>query len=88
MNAKELSIGFTRDRFCEHGFASARRSNQQDTFGKIAAEAFVFLRVQQEIDDLLHLAFGLFNTGDIAQLDSGSLPDTDCFFRGPDWPGT
>jgi hypothetical protein len=50
---EERHIGFTGHRTRQQRFAGARRSHEQDAFRDAPAELLEFLRLAQEIDDLL-----------------------------------
>src|SRR5947209_11231142 len=48
----------------QQGFTGAGRTDQQDAFRYLAAEALEFLRVLQVLDDLLELLLRLVDAGD------------------------
>ena len=58
-----------------HGFGKqrltcSRRTDEQGTLGYLSSELRIFLRVLQEVDDLLHLLLGAFLSGDILEGDA------------------
>src|SRR4051812_40873282 len=65
MSAEELSVRLAGNSFGQHGLAGPGRANQQHAFREIPAQPFVFFGITEEIDNLLHLSFGLFDSGDI-----------------------
>ena len=64
-NRKERNVGFAGDSACEKGLARARRANQQNPFGNAAAKFLEFLRVFQELDNLLKFFLGFIGSGNI-----------------------
>ena len=64
---EERHIRFARDGAREQRLAGARRADQQHALGDAAAEALEFLRVVQEVDDLLQIVLGLVDAGDVLE---------------------
>ena len=64
---KERNLGFTCHCFCEQGLTGARRSNQQNALGDPATQFLEFLRLAQELDDLLQLFLGLVDAGHVGE---------------------
>ena len=52
---EELHVRLARDGLCQQGLAGARRADQQHALGDARADLGVFLRVLEEVDDLLEL---------------------------------
>src|SRR5207244_10059680 len=51
----------------EQGLAGARRADQEHALGDGAAEALIFLRLAEEVDDLLELLLRLLDPGDVGE---------------------
>ena len=51
--------------------AGARRPDEQDALRDMRAEPSVFLRILEELDDLLELVLGLVDAGDVVERDLG-----------------
>ena len=66
---EERDIGFAGDRAGQQRLARAGRADQQDTFRNAAADAGVFLRRLEELDDLAQLLLGLVHARDVAEAD-------------------
>ena len=66
-DGEEGHIRFAGDGAREQRLAGARRADQQHALGDAAAQALEFLRVAQEVDDLLQLFLGLVDAGDILE---------------------
>src|ERR1700719_101382 len=90
-DAEEWDICFTGDGPSKKGFASSWRPNHQDALWNTPAQFLEFLRIFQEIDDLLHFLFGLLNTGNIlkrhaipiaSKHSSFALAEIECAFPG------
>ena len=69
-NREERHIGFARDGAREQRLARSRRADQQHAFGNAAAETLEFLRIAQELDDLLQFFLGFIDAGDIFERDA------------------
>ena len=59
---EERDVRFAGDRARQQRLAGARRPDQQHTLGNPSAQVGVFLRVLQELDDLLELVLRLFHS--------------------------
>ena len=64
---KNGHIGFARDGARQQRLAGARRADQQHALGDMAAELLEFLRVAQEVDDLVQVFLGLVDAGDVLE---------------------
>src|ERR1051326_4028068 len=73
VRAEETSICFTSNSFSEHSLAGSRRTDEQHALGQVAPEALVFSRFAQKIHDLLHLALGFLDTGNLAKSNGRSM---------------
>ena len=72
---EERDAGLARDRLGKQGLAGARRAQQQGALGNAAAEALEFLRLLEELDDLLQLLLGLVAAGHVLEGDLGGALD-------------
>src|ERR1700722_14408852 len=64
-NTEERDVCFAGDCPGKKRLACSRRSHHQDAFRNTATECLEFLRILQEIDDLLDFLFGFFDPRDI-----------------------
>src|SRR5204863_4319549 len=60
---EERDVGFAGDRAREQGLPAPRRSEQQHALRDAPAEALIFLRILQEVDDLVQLLDRLVDAG-------------------------
>ena len=58
---------------CEQGLSGPWRSGEQDTFRSPRTQPAIFLRVLQEVDDLIDLGLHLVDPGDIIKRDPDGL---------------
>src|SRR5581483_6182937 len=63
-------IRFAGDGAGEQSLAGTRGADQQTALWNLAAEALEFLRILQELDDLLELALGFLDAGDVVEGDA------------------
>ena len=56
---EEAHAGLACDRLGDEGLTGSRRTHEQDSLGDLGADLGVFLRVLEELDDLLELVLGL-----------------------------
>src|SRR5690242_16731302 len=68
-DGKERHVSFTRDGTCQQGLTSAGRANHQHALGNTATEFLKFLRITQELDQLLHFILGFFYACHVAKRD-------------------
>mmetsp|Transcript_72663 Transcript_72663/g.183960 ORF Transcript_72663/g.183960 Transcript_72663/m.183960 type:complete len:329 (-) Transcript_72663:657-1643(-) len=83
----ERAIRLASDRLRQESLTSARRSDEQATFGHAGAKRLVLGGVLQEVDELHDLFLGLLQAGDIAELDlrlEVFLPGREGFADGED----
>src|SRR5207245_5390624 len=66
---KKGDIGLARHGARQQRLAGARRADQQDALGDLAAQFLELPRVFQELDDLLQLDLGFLDPGDILEGD-------------------
>ncbi len=66
-DGEERHVGLTRDGAGEQRLAGAGRADQQHALRDLAAEPLEFLRILQELDDLLQLALGLVDARDVVE---------------------
>ena len=66
-NGEEWYIRFTSNRTGGQGLTGTGRADEQHALRNFAAKALEFLRVFQELDNLLQLALGLINPGHIVK---------------------
>src|ERR1700730_2885550 len=66
-DGEKRHVSFTRDSACEEGLARPRRPDEQPPLGNASAELLEFLRIFQELDNLLKLLFGFVGPGDILE---------------------
>ena len=66
-NREERNIGFAGNRARKQRLARARRPDEQHALGNAPAELLEFLRVFQEIDDLVELFLGLVDSGHVLE---------------------
>src|SRR5262245_51365210 len=64
-DGEEGNVGFTGDGAGQQSLTGARRSDEQDALRDAAAELLEFLRVLEELDDLLEFFFGFVGAGDV-----------------------
>ena len=67
--AEERHVRLARHRAREQRLAGARGADEQHALGNAAAEVGVFLRVLEELDDLLQLLLRFVDAGDIGEAD-------------------
>jgi hypothetical protein len=72
-NGEEGNVGLAGDGAGQQRLAGARRADQQTALRNLAAEALEFLRVLQELDDLLQLLLGLIDAGDVLERHAAGL---------------
>ena len=72
-DAEEGDIGFTGDGARHQRLARARRADKQDAARHLGADLDVFLRLLEEVNDLLQLQLGGILSGDIVKLDGRHL---------------
>ncbi len=65
---EERDVRFARDGAREQRLARAGRADQENALGNAAAELLKFLRVAQELDQLLHFVLRFLDAGDIAEM--------------------
>ena len=68
-NRKEGHRSLAGDGARQEGLAGAGRTDQQHALGNAAAQLLEFLRLAQELDDLLELFLGLFDARDVLERD-------------------
>ena len=68
-DGEERHAGFAGDGARQQGLAGSRRADQQHALGNAAAQLLEFLRLAQELDDLLQLFLGLFHAGHVLERD-------------------
>src|SRR4029078_10172438 len=68
-DGKERDIRFPRNGAREERLTGSRRANHQDALWNAAAEFLKFLRVTQELDELLYFVFCFLDSGNIAECD-------------------
>ena len=68
-DGEERHAGFARDGARQQRLAGARRADQQHALGNAAAQLLEFLRLAQELDDLLQFFLGLFHAGHVLERD-------------------
>jgi hypothetical protein len=66
-NREERHIGFAGDGAGEQCLTGAGRADEQHAAGNAAAETLEFLRIAQELDDFLEVAFGFVDTSDVIE---------------------
>ena len=64
-DGEERHVGFARDGAGQQSFAGAGRTDQQHAFRDAPAELLEFLRLAQEVDDLLQFFLGFLDAGDV-----------------------
>ena len=69
-NGEERHVGFTRNGSRGQGLAGARRPDQQNAARDAPAELLEFLRIAQELDDLLQILLGLVDAGHVLESDA------------------
>ena len=72
-NREEGDIGLASDGAGQKRLTGARRADQQHALGDLAAETLEFLRIAQEVDDLLQLRLGLIDAGHVVEGDAPLL---------------
>ncbi len=65
--AEEGHLRFARHGARQQRLARSRRADQQDPFRDVSAERRVFLRVLEELDNLLEFLLGLVHAGDVGE---------------------
>jgi hypothetical protein len=70
-DGEELDVGLSGDGLGEQGLAGARRADQQHALRNPCAQRDIFLRILEEIDDLLKLLLFLVRAGHVGE---GELP--------------
>ena len=68
-DGEERDIGLAGDRAGQQSFAGSRRSDEQHALGDAPAQLLEFLRLAQELDNLLQLFLGFVDTGHILKRD-------------------
>ena len=68
-NREKRYAGFTRDGARQQRLARARRPDQQHALGNPPAQLLEFLRLPQELDDLLQFFLGLFHARHVLERD-------------------
>src|SRR5215470_3834619 len=66
-NREERNVGFTGDSARQKSLARARRANQQNALRNAAAKFLEFLRVFQELDNLLQFFLRFIGAGNILE---------------------
>ena len=66
-DGEERHVRLAGDGARQQRLAGAGRADQQHALGDLAAQALEFLRVLQELDDLLQLALRLVDAGDVVE---------------------
>ena len=69
-DGEERHVGLARDRAGDQGLAGAGRADEQHAARNAAAEALEFLRIAQELDDLLQVLLGLVDAGHVVEGDA------------------
>ena len=69
-DGEERHVGLAGDGAREQRLAGAGRADQQHAARDLAAEPLEFLRVAQELDDLLEVFLGLVDAGDVLEGDA------------------
>ena len=70
---EERPARFARDGLGEQRLAGPRRPHQQGALGQPAAEPLEFLRILEEVDDLLELLLGFVAARDVGERDLGGV---------------
>ena len=71
---EERHVRFAGDGAGEQRLAGAGRADHQHAFRNAAAELLEFLRVAQELDELLHFVLGFLDAGDVLERDLVLVP--------------
>ena len=66
-DGEERNVRLARDGARQQRLAGARRADQQHAFRNASAELLEFLRLAQELDDLLQFFLGLFDARDVLE---------------------
>jgi hypothetical protein len=69
----ERHAGLPSDCLGQQRLARARRAVENAALGDLGAEALVLGRILQEVHELLHLRLGLYQPGDVRELDADRL---------------
>ena len=69
-DGEERHVGLARDRTGGQGLTGAGRADEQHAARNAAAEALEFLRIAQELHDLLQVLLGLVDAGDVVEGDA------------------
>ncbi len=69
-DGEEGHIGLARDGARQQGLAGARRADQQHALGNASAQALEFLRIAQEVHDLLQIILGFIDARHILEGDA------------------
>src|SRR5580704_2365164 len=64
-NREKGDVSFAGDSACKQSLACSRRSDEQHALGNAAAQFLEFLRVFEELDNLLQLFLGFVGAGHI-----------------------
>jgi hypothetical protein len=72
-DGEEGHVRFAGDGAGEKRLAGTRRADEQTALRNLAAQALEFLRILQELDDLLELGLGLVDPRDIIERDAADL---------------
>ena len=76
-NREERHLRLARDGLRQQRFARAGRADEQRALGQLRADIAVFLRIMQEIDDLLERVLGLVLAGHVVKRLAGLRLDVD-----------
>ena len=69
-DGEERHVGLARDGSRRQGLTGAGRADEQHAARNAAAEALEFLRIAQELHDLLQVLLGLVDAGDVVEGDA------------------
>src|SRR5690242_8174520 len=71
--AEERNLRFARGGTCEQCLTRTRGAREQNAFRSTSAHPSIFLRIFQEVDNLIDLRFHFVDAGDIVERDANGF---------------